>query len=113
MAKMIRIPSAYVIDTKVVGVSHQNDDGTSRQMVIANEVQEGDQLSLSPEPTNQYDPNAVRVLTQKGRQIGYLKKDVAQKLTEAIRNQTEIRTKVSWVGEKEFKGVGLRIELVS
>lgn len=113
MAKIIKIPSAYVIDTKVVGVSHLNIDGTSRQSIIAEEVNEDDLLQLEAEPTNIYDPNAVKVITQKGHQIGYLSKEVAEQIHHAINNDISIRTKVSWVSEREIKGVGLRIELVN
>jgi len=113
MAKIIKIPSAYVIDTKVVGVSHQNADGSSRQKIIAEEVNEDDILSLEAEPTNAYDPNAVKVLTNTGHQIGYLNKEVAEQIHNALYNDISIRTKVSWVSEREIKGVGLRIELVN
>ncbi len=113
MAKIIKIPSAYVIDTKVVGVSHQNQDGTSRQKIISDEVRENDLLILEPEPDNPHDPNAVRVLSKQGNQIGYLKKEVAEQIHGALLNDITINVKASWVSEREIKGVGLRIELVN
>lgn len=113
MAKIIKIPSAYVIDTKVVGVSHLNADGSARQTIISNSVKEDDLLVLEPEPKNPYDQNAVRVLTKNGQQIGYLNKEVAEQIRGALYNDVTIHTKVSWVSEREIKGVGLRIELVN
>jgi len=113
MGKIIKIPSAYVIDTKVVGVSHLNADGSSRQSIIADEVKEDDLLKLEPEPKNPYDANAVKVTTAKGLQIGYLNKEVAEEIHNALNNDISIRTQVSWVSQREIKGVGLRIELVN
>ena len=113
MTKIIKIPSAYVIDTKVVGVSHLNENGTSRQKIIAEEVRENDLIMLEAEPENPYDSNAVRVMTKSNHQIGYLKKEVAEQIQGALRNEITIHVKVSWVSEREIKGVGLRIELVN
>jgi hypothetical protein len=62
--------------TKVVGDSHVNDDGSSRQEIITR-CKPGDALTLKSEPHNQYDPNAVAVLTRNGEQIGYLSRDRA------------------------------------
>ena len=113
MAKIIKIPSAYVIDTKVVGVSHKNQDGTSRQKIITDDVNENDLLQLHPEPDNPFDKNAVRVETHSGKQIGYLNREVAKQIHHAINNEVTIKVTTSWVGEKEIKGVGIRIELVN
>ena len=113
MAKIIKIPSVEVIDTKVVGVSKNNEDGSSRQMIIINQVEENDLLRLELEPQNPYDSNAVKVLLESGEQVGYLSQEKARTVRSAIINEAEIHVKVSWVSGKEMKGVGLRIELVS
>ena len=113
MAKIIKIPSVFVYETKVVGVSKENGDGTSRQEYIKQEVREDDQLSLEAEPTNPYDANAVKVLSKEGHQIGYLSKDMAEKVKPALDNQTEIHVTAKWVNGEKMLGVGLRIELVS
>ena len=113
MAKIIKIPSVFVYETKVVGVSKENADGSSRQDIIKVEVEEGDQLSLHAEPDNPYDPNAVQVLSKYGKQIGYLKKEMAEKVKPALDNETEIHVTTKWVNGEKMLGVGLRIELVS
>lgn len=113
MAKIIKIPSVFVYDSKVVGVSQQNDDGSSRQEIIKREVLEDDKLSLEAEPENPYDSNAVKVLSKFGNQVGYLKKELAEKVKPALVNETDIRVKASWVNGEKMMGVGLRIELVS
>lgn len=113
MAKIIKIPSAYVLDTKVVGVSKENIDGTSRQEIIKEEIEEDDLLKLELEPDNKFDPNAVKVLSKNGHQIGYLAKDIAERMRFAILNETDIRVKISWVNGVKMLGVGLRIEMVN
>ena len=113
MAKIIKIPSVFVYDTKVVGVSKTNEDGTSRQEIIRNEVAEEDKLQLEAEPSNPFDPNAIKVLSKHGHQIGYLSKELAEKVLPAIINDAEIHVTVKWVNGDHVLGVGLRIELVS
>jgi len=113
MAKIIRIPSAFVYESKVAGVSHDNTDGTPRQQIIREEVAEDDPLYLEPEPTNEFDPSAIKVLSKNKRQIGYLKKELAEQVLPAIINQTEIHAKVLWINGEKMLGVGIRIELVS
>lgn len=113
MAKIIKIPSVFVYDTKVVGVSKDNADGSSRQAIIRQEVAEDDKLQLKAEPNNPFDPNAVKVLSKNGNQIGYLNKEMAETILPAINNQTEIHITAKWVNGEKMLGVGLRIELVS
>lgn len=113
MAKIIKIPSVFVYETKVVGVSKDNTDGTSRQDIIRREVKEDDKLRLMAEPDNPYDPNAVKILSKYGNQIGYLNKEMAETIKPALDNQTEIHVTARWVNGEKMLGVGLRIELVS
>ncbi len=113
MAKIIKIPSVFVYETKVVGVSKENSDGSSRQLFIRQEVSEDDKLTLEAEPSNPYDSNAIKVITKNGNQIGYLSKEMAEKVKPALDNQTEIHVTAKWVNGEKLLGVGLRIELVS
>ena len=113
MAKILKIPSAFVIESKVVGVSKNNSDGTSRQTIIRNEVREDDELTLQLEPENPYDPDAICILTKSGHQIGYVAKDIAGQVKSAIINESSVLVKVRWVSGDKYVGVGLRIELVN
>ena len=113
MAKIIKIPSVFVYDSKVVGVSQNNDNGSSRQEIIEKEVAEEDSLILKPEPDNTFDRNAVKVLSKFGNQIGYLNRDLAEKVSPALENSTKMYVKASWVNGEKMLGVGIRIELVS
>ncbi len=68
--------------TKVTGVTQRNADGSLRQDIIEDLEDEWRargalKLSLRREPDNPYDRNAVAVLDQEGRQIGYLSRQVA------------------------------------
>lgn len=113
MAKIIKIPSAYVLDTKVVGVSKENSDGSSRQLIIAREVAENDPMQLELEPDNPYDPQAVKVLSKFGHHIGYLGREDAARVRMAMLNDVQVTAKASWVSGEKMVGVGLRIELVN
>lgn len=113
MAKIIKIPSVFVYETKVVGVSKPNEDGSSRQDFIRQEVKENDKLKLEAEPDNPFDSNAIKVLSPQGHQIGYLSKEMAEKVKPAVNSQTEIHVTAKWVNGEKMLGVGLRIELVS
>lgn len=113
MAKIIKIPSVFVYDTKVVGVSKDNQDGSSRQDIIKREVAEEDKLSLEAEPDNAFDTNAIKVLSKNGNQIGYLNKEMAETILPALKNDAEVHVTAKWVNGEKMHGVGLRIELVS
>ncbi|NQZ75635.1 MAG: hypothetical protein HRT61_05915 [Ekhidna sp.] len=113
MAKVIKIPSVFVYETKVVGVSKDNADDTSRQQIIHEEVAEGDRLSLRKEPGNPFDPHAIQVLSSKGNQIGYLNKKLAEEISIALDSDAEVHVVATWVNGKEILGVGLRIEFVN
>ncbi len=56
---------------EVKGVTHNNDDGTSR-MAAQQLCSIGDTVKLVPEPNNRHDRNAIRVVLQTGQQIGYI-----------------------------------------
>jgi len=63
--------------TKVVGVTYENDDGTSRQAILGKcGVLEG--LHLQHDKNNPHDKNAVRVLRENGEQLGFLERNVAE-----------------------------------
>lgn len=113
MAKIIKIPSAFVIDSKVVGVSKENNDGSNRQDIIRREVEENDLLSLKLEPENEFDSNAIKVLSKLGNQIGYLSRETAERVRPAMLNEVSITVKASWVSGDKIAGVGLRIEMVN
>jgi hypothetical protein len=55
---------------KVVGVSFNNEDGTSRQKILS-KVNKVSEITFVREPNNPYDSSAVAVYAD-GKQVGYL-----------------------------------------
>ena len=63
--------------TKVVGVTHENQDGSSRQEAIES-LNPADKLELQNEDENPGDANAVAVYSPYGQQVGYLSRALAE-----------------------------------
>ncbi len=75
--------------TKVVGVTHENKDGTSRQAILYNmkeygNYEKGDTLELVHEKDNPVDTNAVMVLNHQKQCIGYLKAELAEPVAQML-----------------------------
>lgn len=62
--------------TKIVGVTHTNPDGSSRQKIIA-QLSPGDALRLVDMSSAQF-PEAIGVITADGRQCGFLRSELAR-----------------------------------
>lgn len=74
------------IHTKVVGVMHNNRDGSSRQDAIA-KMSQFDQVELVRNPDDEHDGNAVMVIARvEGTriQIGHLDRDLAAKVAPRV-----------------------------
>jgi hypothetical protein len=69
-----RPPRPQVIETAVVGISHNG-----RQEVVER-LWSGDEVILRREPNNLYDRNAIMVLRWNGEQIGYIECGLASTL---------------------------------
>jgi hypothetical protein len=67
----------------VTGESFNNPDGEPRQNIIKYHVQPGMYARLEHEPENPHDENAVAVYVA-SFQIGYLKRDVAQRILQQL-----------------------------
>ncbi len=55
---------------QVHGITHKNQDKTSRQKII-DSCFEGEELFLIPEPDNRFDAGAVKICRRNGEQLGY------------------------------------------
>ena len=69
-------PKGASFFTKVAGVTHRNNNRTSRQSLIAR-CSVGEELILEREPDNAVDPNAIKVCRRSGEQLGYIPAHVA------------------------------------
>ena len=107
--------------TKVVGVSHTNPDGSSRQILIARYCHPGMPLIFKREPNNPVDPNTVAVwinirfllIFHPEVQIGYISADLAEEFAETIeasgRLQGWITDITGGTREKPIYGVNILI----
>ncbi|KAH6856961.1 RAD5-like protein [Chaetomium sp. MPI-CAGE-AT-0009] len=84
-------------DGKIVGVRYYNGMATAGEVVIC-----------TREPSNQYDPNAIRVDNVLGRQIGHIPRTVAEKLAPYLDNE-EITIEAILTGEKGFYDCPIRM----
>lgn len=67
-------------NTKVVGVTFGNDDGSSRQEYIK-KMKSGDDIIFKPMATKEH-PEAIGVFDKKGHQLGYLNAELATEIKE-------------------------------
>lgn len=61
--------------TKIVGVTHEGRQRLISKLNRGENLNPGTPLRFEAEPTNTHDPNAVKILTMDGQQLGYLKND--------------------------------------
>ena len=73
----------------IVGESHDNSDGSSRQLEI-DQCKPGELVLIYPEPGNQYDRNALKVMSKRGVQIGYIGRDNNEWIGERLRKEAKL-----------------------
>lgn len=108
----------YSITKKLVGVTHRNTDGTSRQDHIHNTCQVGDRLLLLSEPDNPYgDENTIAVWLPVGQdrvQLGYLSDDDDNEVAHWIRNNIPVAAVITRINGKSsgYPVWGLTIKIL-
>ena len=93
----------------VAGESFTNRDGSDRQAIIAS-CRVGESLILDPEPHNPKDANAVRVLREDGKQIGYLERKMAARLVDDL---SDFSAFVAGVGRGRGPYLGVSLLIVA
>ncbi|HEY1605588.1 MAG TPA: HIRAN domain-containing protein [Allosphingosinicella sp.] len=78
----------------VVGESFRNEDGSERQEEIAR-CRAGETVELLRDPENRFDANCVRVVSERGVQIGNISRDDY------------------WIAERIDRGASVRAEIMS
>lgn len=110
--KILKLPKEKCFNTNVVGVSYNNDDGSSRQMAISFSSV-GDLLKLKHVPTAEH-PNAIEVRTMRGKQIGYISNSDASRLNK-LYGRKEYFAAIEYIGggtdKKPTYGCGILIDL--
>ncbi|MBI4188424.1 MAG: HIRAN domain-containing protein [Chloroflexi bacterium] len=79
--------------TKVVGVTFNNDDGTSRQEILQ-KCSPGEGLILSHAPIPE-DKNAVKVSRATGEQVGWLSRWNAQEIAPILKRGQEVVAEIA------------------
>jgi hypothetical protein len=96
----------------VVGESFNNDDGTSRQAIIAR-CRQGEPMQLIREPDNKYDEDAIKVCRANGEQIGYIGRDDNYRFAEDLDRGHRFIVEIAFInpasGKKKNAGVVLRV----
>jgi len=94
------------IEAKVKGVTYEG-----RQTVVVR-LSLGDIVLLRREPSNRYDPDAIRVERVGGEQVGYLPHTLAQEMAKSFDLLGQpVRATVTWVGREQSgkTHIGVRI----
>lgn len=107
-------------NSKVVGVTYKNEDGTSGQKYIK-KCRNEEQLYLLDEPDNPHDPYAVAVYRKSWwgnyQQIGYLGRHISPDVSEHLSSGgialAQITSLTGGTRNKPTRGVNILIILLS
>ena len=95
----------------VVGVTFDDHQFTISQLRV------GDRLVLVREPENNYDPNAIAVMTEEGNKVGYLDRGTAEELARGLDSleKRQIPAEVSDItgGLTSDSNLGIRIRFTA
>jgi len=94
----------YKFHTKIVGISFEGRQGYISSLQI------GDTLEIKPEPNNVYDPNAIAIFVG-DKQLGYLKKELAESLKKELEAGYNYTCVVSDITGATHQTQGVNIEL--
>lgn len=72
----------YLIDTRLVGITSDNDKNKNIQTILPT-LKAGSKLLFVREPNNEYDKNAIKVICDY-QHIGYVKTEIAEKIAPLI-----------------------------
>lgn len=100
------ISDAESFYSKLVGVTFDN-----RQDVIST-LEVGEELVVHREPDNPFDCNAIRILTQDGRDVGHIRKEIAADIAPLIDAGTNYRCIVTAVTGGGDYSYGVNIIMV-
>lgn len=105
--KMVR-----TIYTKIVGVTFNNENGENRQEIIKT-LKNKQQLKIIAEPTNPYDKNCQKVMTEDNRQIGNIKRDLAYDINKGRQKGQNYKAEIIAItGGEEEKNYGVNIMII-
>lgn len=77
----------YAVSFKIKGLQYREED----EQEAAYGLEEGDSLELEEEPDNEYDPFAIKVMTEEGYHIGYVEASKAKRICTNMSDLIECR----------------------
>lgn len=100
-----------IIETRVAGVTHDNDDGTNRQEILKR-CKPGETIVLEhwPMPEDEY---AVKVLRENGEQLGYIPREDAEDVADWLNSANSVTAKIKKItgDTKDKPTIGCIIEI--
>lgn len=90
---------------RVQGLSYR----PSKDICAARMLDKGDVVILRPEPDNEYDSNAIQVLTRTGNVIGYVEKQYCEFL---MGNFNRLSAKVGSIKHLELPFISIKVSLL-
>ncbi|WP_408956191.1 HIRAN domain-containing protein [Natroniella sp. ANB-PHB2] len=94
-------------NTKVTGVTYENEDGTNRQEILK-KCSEGESLKLEHH-SSPYDLHAVKIMRSTGEQLGWATKNIAQKIAPYLNGGSELKAKIKNITGGGDKTLGCNI----
>ena len=79
--------------TKIRGVTHEQK-GVDPQRLLRH-CRPGQKLMLVREPNNKWDKNAVAICLTTGERLGYISRDIAERLSEDLDRGVKMEAEIS------------------
>lgn len=89
--------------TKAVGVTFSNEDGSCRQWIVRG-LRSGDTLLFIWDRWNRHSRHAIAILTLDGRQVGYMRDEMASRFQPLIRRGVAYHVWVKAVTGRQYRG---------
>lgn len=99
--------------TKIVGVTFEGRQRLISRLNRNNELAPGTPLRLEAERNNIYDAYAVKVVTMKGEQLGYIARSINQEIHNNLLRGRMYEVRVASVsgGQSDDQNYGVNIEV--
>ncbi len=101
-----KVPGQLILSCFVAGTPHRIVEGLD-----INNVQVDDEVIFEPDPSNQFDPDAIKVL-HTGRSLGFIPREQTPIIHETIAKGQKVTAKVVARGYAKFKEIIIQARLV-
>lgn len=100
--------------SNIAGVTHENRQTTIRRLSRSGELDEDTELVAVRKPDNPFDGNAIALYTTDGQQLGFFKREVAERIAPILDTGGICKVAVSGVtGGYDGRnwGINIRVEI--